>query len=115
MPFDKDTIRLALTRVAHPTLGTDIVSAGAVSKIAYCDGYASVRLAAAGLHDDQRRGLTQQVTAAVRLGAHQNNEPLHDVHVELTDDKPQMLPASEAKPGQAVAGPPAGRAGAPAP
>ena len=48
MPFDKDTIRLALTRVAHPTLGTDIVSAGAVSKIAYCDGYASVRLAAAG-------------------------------------------------------------------
>lgn len=98
MPLDKESIRLALTRVAHPTAGMDIVAAGAVSKVAYCDGYASVRLAAGGLHDDHKRGLMQQVTAAVRLAAHQSSEQLQDVHVELTDDRPQV-PAG-AKPQQ---------------
>lgn len=90
MPVDKDSIRLALTRVPHPTAGMDLVSAGALSKIAYCEGYASIRIAAAGLHDDHRAGLQQQVAAAVRLHAHQSGEPLHDVHIELTDDAPQV-------------------------
>lgn len=90
MPLDKDSIRIALTRVPHPAAKTDIVSAGAVSKIAYCDGFASIRIAAAGLHADQRAGLQQQISAAVRLHAHQANVELQDVHLELTDDAPQI-------------------------
>lgn len=99
MPVDKDSIRLALTRVPHPSAasqGADIVAIGAVSKIAYCDGYASVRIAAGGLHADQRSGLMQQVSAAIRLHAHQANEQLNDVHVELTDDAPQGVPPKAA-------------------
>lgn len=88
MPLTKDSIRLALTRVTHPTAGTDIVSAGAVKKIAYCDGYASITIAGGGLHNDQRAGLIQQTAAAVRLHAHQAKEELADVHVEITDDAP---------------------------
>lgn len=91
MAIDRDSIRLALTRVQHPNLGTDIVTAGAVSKIAYCDGFASIRVAAGGVHEDQRRGLMQQVGAAVRLHAHQAQVELADVHVELTDDAAQMV------------------------
>lgn len=109
MPIDKDSIRLALTRVTHPTLGTDVVSAGAVSKIAYCDGYASVRVAGGGLHDDHRRGLSQQVAAAVRLHAHQAQEPLADVHVEISDDEPELKSAA------ATAKPSVGTPAAPAP
>lgn len=90
MPIDKDSIKVALSRVMHPNAGMDIVSAGAVAKIAYCDGYASIRLAAGGMHADQRAGLQQQVVAAVRLHAHQANEELKDVHLELTDDLPQV-------------------------
>lgn len=90
MPMDKDSIRIALTRVQHPTLGTDVVSAGAVSKVAYCDGYASVRIAGGGLHDDHRRGLNQQIAAAIRLHAQQAGEALADVHVEITGDQPEL-------------------------
>ncbi|MBX3386451.1 MAG: Mrp/NBP35 family ATP-binding protein [Phycisphaeraceae bacterium] len=90
MPMDKDSIRVALTRVPHPTLGADVVTAGAVSKIAYCDGYASIRVAGGGLHDDHRRGLMQQVSAAVRLHAQQAMEALADVHVEITEDEPEL-------------------------
>ncbi len=99
MPIDKDSIRIALSRVPHPTLGTDLVTAGAVSKVAYCDGYASVRLAGGGLHDDHKRGLSQQASAAVRLHAHQASVPLADVHIEITDDAPELkhpLPTSVA-------------------
>lgn len=109
MPFDKDTIRLALTRVTHPTLRADIVAVGAVQKISYCDGYASIRLAAGGLHDDQRRGLMQQVSAAVRLHAQQAGEALADVHIEMHDDAPATPQA--ARPGAAQAGQQAGQQG----
>ncbi|MCC6321900.1 MAG: Mrp/NBP35 family ATP-binding protein [Phycisphaerales bacterium] len=88
MPFDKDAIRLALTRVQHPALKADIVAAGAVQKIAYCDGFASVKLAGANLHADQRRGLEQQAVAAIRLLAQQSGAELADVHVEITSDVP---------------------------
>ncbi len=88
MKVDKESIRVALTRVPHPSVKTDIVSAGAVGKIAYCDGYVSVRLAGANLHDDQRRGLMQQASAAIRLHAQQAGVELADVHIEVTDEKP---------------------------
>jgi ATP-binding protein involved in chromosome partitioning len=106
--IDKDTIRVALSRVPHAPSGMNIVEAGAVSKIAYCDGYASVRLAAGGLHDDQRRGLTQQVQAAVRLHAQQAGVELAEVHVELTDDAPAVPVKAAPRPAGA---PPAGPSG----
>lgn len=90
MPMDKDSIRVALARVMHPSAGGDIVSTGTVAKIAYCDGYASVRLRAGGLHADQRAGLEQHVRAAVGLHAHQAGEELRDLHVEMTDDQPEV-------------------------
>jgi ATP-binding protein involved in chromosome partitioning len=88
MPVDKESLRIALTRVPHPAAQTDIVAAGAVTKIAYCDGYASIRIAGAGLHDDQRRGLMQQASAAIRLHAQQAGVELQDVHVEISDEPP---------------------------
>jgi ATP-binding protein involved in chromosome partitioning len=94
MPFDKDSIRLALTRVQHPAAKTDLVAAGAVVKIAYCDGFASIKVAAGGLHDDQRAGLQQQIAAAVRLNAQQAGVELQELHVELTNDKPESAGAS---------------------
>lgn len=117
MNIDKDTIRLALSRIPHPPTATNIVEAGAVSKIAYCDGYASVRLAAGGLHDDQRRGLNQQVQAAVRLHAQQAGVELAEVHVELTNDAPALPPQKAAPQPTARPAPnppPPDRAGPPA-
>lgn len=102
MPVDKDSIRIALTRVPHPAAQTDIVAAGAVTKIAYCDGYASIRIAGSGLHDDQRRGLMQQASAAIRLHAQQAGVELQDVHVEVSDEVPvRAAAAAPAAPPQA--------------
>ncbi len=97
MPLDKDSIRLALTRVTHPGLKMDIVAANAVLKVSYCEGYASLRIAGGGLHADQRNGLTQQATAAVRLHAQQAGVEMVDVHIEYTDDLPRP-PAPVPKP-----------------
>jgi len=94
----KESIRLALTRVLHPSLGRDIVDVGAVRKIAYCDGYASITVAGGGLHNDQRASLMQQVAAAVRLHAHQARVELQDVHVEITDDAPSAARPAAAPP-----------------
>jgi ATP-binding protein involved in chromosome partitioning len=91
MPIDKDSLKVALTRVPDPRAGMDIVASGGVSKIAYCDGYASVRVAGGNLHDDQRAGMKQQITAAVRLHAQQSGVELAEVHVEFTDDPPQVV------------------------
>ncbi len=107
--MDKESIRIALTRVPHPSpnaAGRNLVDAGSVGKVAYCDGYASITVAAGGLHDDQKRGLQQQITAAVRLHAHQSGVELADVHVELTDQQiaPPTPAASAPAPSAAAAG-----------
>lgn len=110
MPIDKDSIRIALARIPYPTRpGTNIVDAGAVSKVAYCDGYASVRFAAGGLHDDHTRGLAQQITAAIRLHAQQAGVHLADTHIEFTDDTPESLPPLASAP--AAKAPPVASAG----
>lgn len=105
--MDKESIRLALTRVAHPSGSGDLVAVGAVTKIAYCDGYASVTIAGGGMHDDQRRGVIQQSSAAVRLAAQQRGVEIQDVHVEVTDQPPTDLPTGGEQPvkaGQASSG-----------
>lgn len=90
MPVTKDSIREALRRVIHPALGNDIVAADAVKKIAYCDGYASVTLAAAGAggvaSPEHRAQVQQHTVAAVRLHAQQQGEAIQDVHVEFAGE-----------------------------
>jgi ATP-binding protein involved in chromosome partitioning len=100
MALDKESVRLALTRVAHPTAGRDLVAAGAVKKIAACDGYVSITLAGGGLHDDHRRGLMQQAAAAVRLNAQQSGDDVAEVHVEFTDERPTVTSSTGAPPQQ---------------
>lgn len=113
MNIDKDSIKAALTRIPHARTGQDIVTSGAIGKIAYCDGYASIRVRAGGLHDDQRRGLQQQIAAAVRLHAQQAGVQLADVHIEMTDDPPDapFRPEAAAKAAPAAAAPQAPAAG----
>lgn len=101
MALDKEAVRLALTRVTHPILGRDVVAAGAVKKIAACDGYVSITLAGGGLHDDHRRGLMQQAAAAVRLNAQQTGDEVADVHVEFTDERPTAASSTGAPPREA--------------
>src|SRR6185295_1034605 len=90
MPLDKQSIREALARVPYPGAGMDIVSAGAVGKVAFCDGYASIRLSGGGLNDQQRAALVEHVDAAIRRSAQATGESLNDVHVEVTDDEPAV-------------------------
>jgi ATP-binding protein involved in chromosome partitioning len=88
MPIDKDSIRLALARIQHPITGADLVAAGSVAKVAYCDGYASVRIAGAGLNDAHKSALRQEVTAAIRLHAQAAGVELVETHVEVADERP---------------------------
>jgi ATP-binding protein involved in chromosome partitioning len=74
-----------------------VVAVGALQKVAACDGYVSLRIAGRGLHDDQRAGLIQRATAAIRLYAQQSGDELHDVHVEIVDDAPSHLNAAAQK------------------
>jgi ATP-binding protein involved in chromosome partitioning len=90
MPIDQDSIRSALARVAHPGAGMDLLAAGAIGKISYCDGYASIRLRGGGLDAPRREELSRQVSGAVREHAARLGEAIHDVHVEITDDPPQV-------------------------
>jgi ATP-binding protein involved in chromosome partitioning len=100
MPFDKDSIRQALAHLRHPTANADLAAAGAISKIAYCDGYASVKIAGANLTGSQRRSLTQQVTAAIREHAEQAGAALAEVHVEfVTDAAPAPAGTRNPEPG----------------
>ena len=103
--MDKSTIQQALQGVAHPTAGTNLVAAGAVAKVAYCDGYASIRLNAGGIDPAQRKAVEAQARAAVQRVAAASHAALNEVHIELTDDLPDApLPkASAAKPPQPAA------------
>lgn len=88
MTFDRDQIRAALAGVTHPAAGCDLVASGAIAKIAWCDGYASVRLAGAGLTDELRRQLAGRAEQAIRAAAERAGAALADVHIEITGDAP---------------------------
>ncbi len=99
MNIDKASIQTALAQIRHPRTGQDLVASGAIGKIAYCDGYASIRVRAGGLADDQRLALQQQVRGAVQDHARHAGVSLAEVHIELTDDLPDApLPAAAARP-----------------
>ncbi len=99
MPIDKDTITTALASIAHPRTGLDIVASGAIGKVAYCDGYASIRVRAGGLTDAQRRAMKDQIGAACRTAASKVGGSIAEVHTEMTDDPPDApLQAQPAAP-----------------
>lgn len=84
--MDKNSIQQALAGVPHPVAGVGLVAAGAVAKIAYCDGYASIRLNGGGLDVPQRQAVERAAQAAVLRAAEPGT--LREVHVEVTDDAP---------------------------
>lgn len=87
MSIDKESIRAALGRVAPP---------GAVAKVSYCDGYASVRIPAGRVPAEQRGAMGKRLEAAVREHAAQAGEALREVHVEMTDEMPSGAAAQAA-------------------
>jgi len=90
MSFDKDALSAALAGVVYPGGTGDLVAAGAVRKVAYCDGYASIRIAGGGLAETQRAELTQSVGEAVRRHGAGAGEEIRDVHVEFSEDPARM-------------------------
>jgi len=85
MSVSKESVRESLRRVQHPLHKQDVVSIGAITKVAVCDGFVSVTLAGAGVDEQARASLKQQATAAIRLAAHQSGDELSEVHVDVTD------------------------------
>ncbi|MBX3407601.1 MAG: Mrp/NBP35 family ATP-binding protein [Phycisphaeraceae bacterium] len=93
--MDKNSVQQALAGVPHPVAGTGLVAAGAVAKVAYCDGYASVRLNGGGLNAAQRKSVENAARAAVLRAA--GPETLREVHIEVTEDAPDApLPEPKA-------------------
>ncbi len=104
MAIDKESIRTALGRVVYPGTSASVVAAGAVAKISYCDGYASLRVAGGRLAADQRAVLKRNIEATVRDHASGTGEMLREVHVEMTDEQP-AAPSPPPTPPAAAAAP----------
>ena len=107
--MDKNSIQQALA-VPHPVAGAGLVAAGAVAKVAYCDGYASVRLNGGGLNAAQP---SPSRTPRAQQCLRRETGDAARVHVEITDDAPER-PMPEPKPASPVSassGTARGRAG----
>jgi ATP-binding protein involved in chromosome partitioning len=85
MGFGKEDVQRALAGVRHPLTGTDLASAGAVRKVAVCDGHVSVSVAAGGVAEGARPGLKAAVLRAIAESAARAGETLAEVHVDLAD------------------------------
>jgi ATP-binding protein involved in chromosome partitioning len=79
MPLEKDQLLTALSSLLPP---------GAISKLNYCDGNASLRIAGKGLGADQRAALTKRLTETIRAAATRAGDTFQDAHIEYTDDAP---------------------------
>jgi len=98
MPVTKDSIRDSLKAVTHPLTKQDVVASGAVRKVAVCDGFVSVTLAAGTADDHARSVLKEQTVAAIREAARITGDPLTEVHVEVTAETPAMPSALSSQP-----------------
>ena len=106
MPIDKQQILQQLRSVADPA-GGDIVSRDRVRHVAFCDGFATVKLAPApgpGMPADAQQRLRDAVTAAVKA----MGSEVKQVTVEFAAGAaPQSQPqAAASTPGAAPGGPP---------
>src|SRR5262245_19976833 len=97
MARNKDSIKRYLSEVRHPLAGVGLAAAEAVKKVAVCDGYVSVTIAAGGVSDAARQGLKQAVTATITRKAEGEGETIAEVHVDFVDE-PVGRPAKEAPP-----------------
>ena len=90
MPLSKDQLLAALAASLPP---------GAIQKLNYCDGHASIRIAGKGLAPAPRAKITQQLTEAIRAAITRAGETFHDAHIEFTDDAPPISTAAAAPSG----------------
>ncbi len=92
MPLSKDQLHAALAAALPP---------GAIQKINYCDGHASIRIAGKGLSLAQRAQLSQQISAATRTTVERAGDTFHDAHIDFTEDpSPPPLHSSTPPPSQ---------------
>src|SRR4051812_5639976 len=91
MPFTKDSIREALASVRHPVLGKSLDDAGSILKVAFCDGYVSVTLAATALNDEGKAALKQRAGDAIRQAAEREGATLAEMHIDFANP-PQATP-----------------------
>jgi len=88
MSISKDQVTQQLSAVRDGHTGKTIVDLGMVENVAVCEGYVTVRLAGAGLDEEIRKHLSDNVKAAVRdLG-----DEIKQVNVEITETEPQETP-----------------------
>ncbi len=85
MPLEKEQLRSALAALLPP---------GAISKLNYCDGHASIRIAGKGLPPAQRTALTQQLITATRTAVERAGDTFHEAHIDFADEAP--LPSAPA-------------------
>lgn len=83
MPVDKEMVLRSLASVRHPADGLDLVSAGAVQKVAVCDGFVSVTLNPARVPEGSLQHLKKDAAAAIARGAADAGESLAEVVVEF--------------------------------
>ena len=89
MPLSKDQLLAALAPTLPP---------GAIQKLNYCDGHASIRVAGKGLSPAQRAQLSQQISAATRITIERAGDTFHDAHVDFTEDAVPAAPQSAGQP-----------------
>lgn len=99
MSLTKDQVRELLTQVRDPQLQRDLVTLGAVKKVAVCEGHISVTIglpggAEAGSDYENVRGAVVQ---AITDGAQQAGERLDQVNVEFVDRKGNVVDSGATK------------------
>lgn len=88
MSVTKESIRESLRAVTHPLTKQDVVACGAIKKVAVCDGFVSVTLAAGTADDQVRAALKEKTIAAIREAVRLTGDQLAEVHVEVTSEDP---------------------------
>lgn len=88
----------------HPLFKQDLVTCGAIRKVAVCDGFVSVTLAGGGLSEDGAGGLKVQAEGAIREDASRAGDPISDLHIEVTSD-PAIREGGSTQPGEKAATP----------
>ncbi|RMH23678.1 MAG: DUF59 domain-containing protein [Planctomycetota bacterium] len=86
MAITKDAVLAALATVEDPAVRRDLVSIGAVTRCAVCDGRVSIALRAPGATSDEARSaLAEAALAAVRAHAGESGAGLVGMRIEFLD------------------------------
>lgn len=88
MTLTKDAVLGALSAVQHPTAGKDVVSGGAVVKLAACDNIVALTLAAGGVPPAAREGLRAAADRAIRGLAERSGQTLQGLTIDLAEVAP---------------------------